>query len=100
MKTSILPTMALAFKGGLVGRLQSTCIIEWEARPTQWPDPGHNESGRMAWRYRWQDPLSEEHWRIHVYSDLHLTASDRRDAGMINDIKDFISPRGQRIADI
>lgn len=44
--------------------------------------------------------LSEEHWRTHAYSDLHLTASDARDVGMINDIKDFIPPRGQRVANI
>jgi len=44
--------------------------------------------------------LSEEHWRTHAYSDLHLTASDARDVGMINDVKDFIPPRGQRVTNI
>ncbi|MET0267522.1 MAG: ATP-dependent Clp protease proteolytic subunit [Duganella sp.] len=44
--------------------------------------------------------LSEEHWRTHAYSDLHLTAADARDVGMINSIKDFIPPRGQRVANI
>jgi len=44
--------------------------------------------------------LSEEHWRTHAYSDLHLTASDARDVGMIDDVKDFIPPRGQRVTNI
>lgn len=44
--------------------------------------------------------LSEEHWRTHAYSDLHLTAADARDVGMISSIKDFVPPRGQRVANI
>ena len=44
--------------------------------------------------------LSEEHWRTHAYSDLHLTASDAKAVGMIDDVKDFIPPRGQRVANI
>jgi ATP-dependent Clp protease protease subunit len=44
--------------------------------------------------------LSAEHWRIHEYSDLHLTASEGLVVGMINEVKDFVPPRGQRVANI
>ncbi len=44
--------------------------------------------------------LSPEHWRIHEYSDLHLTASEGLKVGMIEEVKDFVPPRGQRVANI
>ena len=37
--------------------------------------------------------LSEEHWRTHAYSDLHLTAGEGKAVGMINEVKDFVPPR-------
>ena len=44
--------------------------------------------------------LTEEHWRTHAYSDLHLTAAEGVAVGMVNAVKDFVPPRGQRVANI
>jgi len=44
--------------------------------------------------------FSDEHWRIHEYSDLHLTAAEGLKVGMVNAVKDFVPPRGQRVTNI
>ncbi|TFW16624.1 ATP-dependent Clp protease proteolytic subunit [Duganella callida] len=44
--------------------------------------------------------LSEEHWRTHEYSDLHLTAAEAQKVGMINAIEDFSPPAGHRVTNI
>jgi ATP-dependent Clp protease protease subunit len=44
--------------------------------------------------------LTEEHWRVHEYSDLHLTASDALKVGLIRKIRDFEPPGGQRVTNI
>lgn len=44
--------------------------------------------------------LSEEHWRVHNYSDLHLTADDALAVNMINDVADFSPPKGKRVTNI
>lgn len=44
--------------------------------------------------------LTEEHWHIHAYSDLHLTAAEAHEVGMINEILDFEPPKGQRVTNI
>lgn len=44
--------------------------------------------------------LSEEHWRVHAYSDLHLTATDALAVNMITDIADFSPPKGRRVTNI
>ena len=44
--------------------------------------------------------LTDEHWRIHEYSDLHLTATEALAVGLVNEVKDFVPPRGQRVANI
>jgi ATP-dependent Clp protease protease subunit len=44
--------------------------------------------------------LQDEHWRIHAYSDLHLTATEALAVGMVQQVKDFVPPRGQRVTNI
>ena len=44
--------------------------------------------------------FTEHHWQIHAYSDLHLTADEALAVGMINEIRDFVPPKGQRVANI
>lgn len=44
--------------------------------------------------------LSEEHWMVHAYSDLHLTAHDALGVGMIDAVADFAPPKGRRIINI
>jgi ATP-dependent Clp protease protease subunit len=44
--------------------------------------------------------LSDEHWKIHAYSDLHLTASEALSVGMVGDVRDFIPPKGLRVTNI
>jgi ATP-dependent Clp protease protease subunit len=44
--------------------------------------------------------LSDEHWNIHAYSDLHLTAPEAAKVGMIDAVADFKPPKGKRVANI
>ncbi|WP_296001374.1 ATP-dependent Clp protease proteolytic subunit [Rugamonas sp.] len=44
--------------------------------------------------------LTEEHWHIHAYSDLHLTAAEAEGVGMIDAVRDFAPPKGQRVTNI
>ncbi len=44
--------------------------------------------------------LTPEQWAVHAYSDLHLTALEAKSAGMIDDVADFIPPRGAHIINI
>src|SRR5450830_667127 len=44
--------------------------------------------------------LNEEHWRVHAYSDLHLTAEQAFEVGLIDAIRDFAPPRGKRLTNI
>ncbi|MES2114239.1 MAG: ATP-dependent Clp protease proteolytic subunit [Pseudomonadota bacterium] len=44
--------------------------------------------------------LTEEHWQIHAYSDLHLTASEALSVGLIDQVLDFAPPKGQRVTNI
>jgi ATP-dependent Clp protease protease subunit len=44
--------------------------------------------------------LTEEHWRTHEYSDLHLTAAEGLKVGMINAVRDFVPPSGERVTNI
>jgi ATP-dependent Clp protease protease subunit len=44
--------------------------------------------------------LTEDNWRVHEYSDLHLTAEEALKVGMIRKIRDFEPPAGQRVTNI
>ena len=44
--------------------------------------------------------LTEEQWQVHAYSDLHLTAEQALDVGMIHAIRDFAPPKGKRLTNI
>ena len=44
--------------------------------------------------------MTEEHWRTHEYSDLHLTAAEGLRVGMVNAVRDFEPPRGERVTNI
>jgi ATP-dependent Clp protease protease subunit len=44
--------------------------------------------------------LNEEHWSVHAYSDLHLTAREAVDVGLITGVADFSPPKGKRVANI
>jgi len=44
--------------------------------------------------------LTDEHWNIHAYSDLHLTAPDAAKVGLINAVADFKPPKGKRVTNI
>jgi ATP-dependent Clp protease protease subunit len=44
--------------------------------------------------------LDEEHWRVHTYSDLHLTAQEALAVGLIDAVADFTLPAGCRIINI
>jgi ATP-dependent Clp protease protease subunit len=44
--------------------------------------------------------LSNEQWTVHAYSDLHLTAAEALDVGMIDSIADFKPPKGRRLTNI
>jgi ATP-dependent Clp protease protease subunit len=41
--------------------------------------------------------LDEQHWRIHAYSDLHLTAREALAVGLVDGVADFMPPAGQRV---
>ncbi|NRR31521.1 ATP-dependent Clp protease proteolytic subunit [Oxalobacteraceae bacterium] len=44
--------------------------------------------------------LTEEHWNIHAYSDLHLKATEALGVGMVQEIRDFSPPKGRRVTNI
>ncbi|WP_300756365.1 ATP-dependent Clp protease proteolytic subunit [Janthinobacterium sp.] len=44
--------------------------------------------------------LNDEHWRVHAYSDLHLTAEQALEVGLIDAIRDFSPPKGKRLTNI
>lgn len=44
--------------------------------------------------------LTEGHWNIHAYSDLHLTAAEAAKVGMVNEVADFRPPKGKRVTNI
>ena len=44
--------------------------------------------------------LREEHWQTHAYSDLHLTAQEAQEVGMIAELRDFAPPPGLRVTNI
>ncbi|MES2742137.1 MAG: ATP-dependent Clp protease proteolytic subunit [Pseudomonadota bacterium] len=44
--------------------------------------------------------LTDEHWQVHAYSDLHLTARDALSVGLIDAIADFSPPKGRRVTNI
>lgn len=44
--------------------------------------------------------LTKQHWKIHVSSDLHLTAAQALEVGIIDQIADFAPPKGSRIVSI
>lgn len=49
---------------------------------------------------RGQVNLTEEQWRVHAYSDLHLTADQALEVGLIESIRDFAPPKGKRLTNI
>lgn len=44
--------------------------------------------------------LAEDHWRVHEYSDLHLTAHEALKVDLIQEVRDFEPPAGVRVANI
>ncbi|MBG6220492.1 ATP-dependent Clp protease protease subunit [Janthinobacterium sp. CAN_S1] len=44
--------------------------------------------------------LTQEQWQVHTYSDLHLTAAQALQVGMIESIRDFAPPEGKRLTNI
>lgn len=44
--------------------------------------------------------LNEEHWRVHAYSDLHLTAAEALKVGLIDEIGNFSPPAGYRLTNM
>ena len=44
--------------------------------------------------------LTQEQWQVHAYSDLHLTADQALEVGMIESIRDFAPPKGKRLTNI
>ncbi|MRW90823.1 peptidase S14 [Duganella sp. FT80W] len=44
--------------------------------------------------------LSEENWRTHEYSDLHLTAVEALKVGLVREVADFEPPAGHRVTNI
>lgn len=44
--------------------------------------------------------LDEQHWRIHAYSDLHLTAAEALTVGLVHGVTDFVPPAGKRVCNI
>lgn len=49
---------------------------------------------------RGQVNLTEEQWQVHAYSDLHLTADQALEVGLIESIRDFAPPKGKRLTNI
>jgi ATP-dependent Clp protease protease subunit len=44
--------------------------------------------------------LTPDHWAVHEYSDLHLTARDAQVVGLIEAVADFAPPKGVHIVNI
>ncbi|MET3131923.1 ATP-dependent Clp protease protease subunit [Oxalobacteraceae bacterium GrIS 1.11] len=44
--------------------------------------------------------LTQEHWQVHAYSDLHLTAKEALAVGLIDGVADFAPPKGKRLTNI
>lgn len=44
--------------------------------------------------------FTPEHWAVHEYSDLHLTAREAKAVGLIDDVADFAPPRGIHLVNI
>ncbi|CDG83450.1 ATP-dependent Clp protease proteolytic subunit [Janthinobacterium agaricidamnosum] len=44
--------------------------------------------------------LNEEHWMVHAYSDLHLTAQEALEVGLVGGITDFSPPKDRRLINI
>ena len=44
--------------------------------------------------------FSPEHWRVHEYSDLHLTAQQAVAVGLIDAVRDFAPPKGALLRNI
>ncbi len=44
--------------------------------------------------------FTPEHWGVHAYSDLHLTAREAKAVGLIDDVADFAPPRGVHLINI
>jgi ATP-dependent Clp protease protease subunit len=44
--------------------------------------------------------LTEAHWQVHAYSDLHLTAHEALAVGLIDGVADFSPPKGMRLINI
>jgi ATP-dependent Clp protease protease subunit len=44
--------------------------------------------------------LTPEHWAVHEYSDLHLTAREAKVVGLVDEVADFAAPKGTRIINI
>lgn len=44
--------------------------------------------------------FNDEHWMVHAYSDLHLTAREALDVGLVNGVADFSPPKGWRLTNI
>jgi ATP-dependent Clp protease protease subunit len=44
--------------------------------------------------------FTAEHWAVHAYSDLHLTAREAKAVGMVDEVADFAPPRGAHLINI
>ena len=44
--------------------------------------------------------LQDEHWQTHAYSDLHLTAQEAEEVGLVDAVRDFAPPKGLRVTNI
>jgi len=44
--------------------------------------------------------LDDQHWAVHAYSDLHLTAREAHKVGLVQDVIDFKPPPGKRVTNI
>ena len=44
--------------------------------------------------------LTEDQWMVHAYSDLHLTAEQALEVGLVEAIRDFEIPKGKRLTNI
>ncbi|MES2264906.1 MAG: ATP-dependent Clp protease proteolytic subunit [Pseudomonadota bacterium] len=60
----------------------------------------HADDARTEEILRSHVKFSDEHWAVHAYSDLHLTASEAVTAKLIDEVRDFVPPRGKRVTNI
>ena len=44
--------------------------------------------------------LKEAQWQVHAYSDLHLTADQALEVGLVEAVRDFEIPKGMRLTNI